>query len=96
MQWAAAGKAKRCVMIVECAWCGASLGEKEPLLDTRPTSGICEDCVEQLEAGQTCSAPRLRSGMPRPRTSSSVFDGARTPGIASLGDMPTVRVRRVR
>jgi hypothetical protein len=31
-------------MNVECAWCGKSLGEKEPLSNKNVTHGICEDC----------------------------------------------------
>lgn len=48
-------------MFVHCAWCGAHLGDKEPLADPRPTSGICEGCVDQLEGGRYSSKPHLRA-----------------------------------
>lgn len=37
-------------MIRVCAWCGAELGEKEPLEDRGVTHGMCEPCIER-EAG---------------------------------------------
>ncbi len=79
-------------MIVECAWCGAHLGEKEPLLDHRPTSGICDECVDQLESGQTCAAPRLRSGSPRTRGVSS--GAAAASGPRPIRGVPAARIRR--
>jgi hypothetical protein len=96
-----AGKSSEKVMIVECAWCGAHLGEKEPIVDPRPTSGICDECIEQLESGQTCAAPRLRSSLPRAR-SQSAAPVARAVALGNvsmingLNDMPTVRLRRGR
>ncbi len=82
-------------MIVECAWCGALLGQKEPLLDTRPTSGICDECVEQLESGQVCAAPRLHSHSPRLRAlrRGGAYELG-SPAILGIHDAPTVRVRR--
>ncbi|MFN7955877.1 MAG: hypothetical protein U0610_29460 [bacterium] len=82
-------------MIVECAWCGALLGQKEPLLDTRPTSGICDECVEQLESGQVCAAPRLRSPSPRIRAlrRAGPFELG-SPALMGIHELPTVRVRR--
>lgn len=32
-----------------CAWCGAFLGEVEPLEDPGPTHGICEACAARWE-----------------------------------------------
>ena len=31
-------------MLIQCAWCGEEMGEKEPLDDERITHGICEEC----------------------------------------------------
>ena len=33
-------------MKIQCAWCGADLGEKEPLGDTSITHGMCSRCRE--------------------------------------------------
>ena len=33
-------------MIIQCAWCGEEMGEKEPLDDPRITHGICEGCLK--------------------------------------------------
>lgn len=82
-------------MIVECAWCGAHLGEKEPLLDLRPTSGICDECVDLLESGQTCAAPRLRSGSPQVRGVSLGAAMAFGPqAMRGLHESPALRIRR--
>jgi len=32
-------------MMVRCAWCGRTEGEKEPLEDRSVTDGICDDCL---------------------------------------------------
>jgi hypothetical protein len=37
-------------MIVICAWCKASLGEKEPLADKHTTHSICGTCRTKLLA----------------------------------------------
>ena len=34
-------------MIVKCAWCGKTIGEKEPLEDKSVTHGICPECVKK-------------------------------------------------
>lgn len=34
-------------MIIVCAWCGNTLGEKPPLKDTSVTHTICEKCFKQ-------------------------------------------------
>lgn len=40
-----------------CAWCGAHLGTRLPVEDTRTTHGICESCLEGIidgDAMATC------------------------------------------
>jgi hypothetical protein len=37
-------------MLVACAWCAKSLGEKPPLEDTRTSHGICPECLARLKA----------------------------------------------
>lgn len=39
-------------MIRFCSWCGANLGEKEPLDDKRVTHGICDPCYDTAMAGE--------------------------------------------
>lgn len=39
----------RIAMLVVCAWCGKSLGKKEPLDDPRTSHGMCEDCVKKAD-----------------------------------------------
>ncbi len=34
-------------MKVTCAWCGKNMGEKEPLMDTSTTHGMCEECYKK-------------------------------------------------
>ena len=36
-------------MRIICAWCGKSMGQKEPLDDDSVTHGICDQCRERLE-----------------------------------------------
>lgn len=36
-------------VIAVCAWCRKSLGEKEPLADTRTTHSICDPCDARME-----------------------------------------------
>jgi hypothetical protein len=33
----------------ECAWCGAMLGQVEPLENNRTTHGICRPCSDVVE-----------------------------------------------
>jgi len=35
------------IMKVECAWCGADLGEKDGKGETGTTHGICQDCIDK-------------------------------------------------
>ena len=64
-------------MIVECAWCGSSLGHKEGLGVEGVTSGICDGCFAELErltpSRKAPDQPEPESEDPRsaPRTSSS-------------------------
>ncbi len=37
-------------MIIQCAWCGKIVGEKEPLKDKRITSTICPECFRKVKA----------------------------------------------
>jgi hypothetical protein len=34
-------------MIVQCAWCGKYLGQKEPLEDKSVTHSKCAECVKK-------------------------------------------------
>ncbi len=34
-------------MKVKCGWCGKRSEDKEPLEDTRETTGICDECAEK-------------------------------------------------
>ncbi len=38
-------------MKIRCAWCGADLGEKEPLGDHRFSHGMCEACSLSYQDG---------------------------------------------
>jgi hypothetical protein len=40
-------------MKIRCAWCGADLGEKEPLEDHRFSHGMCEACSLSYLDGRT-------------------------------------------
>ena len=40
-------------MISVCAWCGKSLGEKEPAEDRTVTYGICPECTDALKKGRS-------------------------------------------
>ena len=35
-------------MVVVCAWCAKSLGEKAPFEDRRVSHGVCPDCRDKL------------------------------------------------
>ena len=36
------------VMIIDCAWCKKSMGQKDGRGQTGPTSGICESCRDSI------------------------------------------------
>jgi hypothetical protein len=51
-------------VIVECAWCGCVLGEKDGLGLSGKTSGICQECLAAI-SGDLSPAPCAREGQSR-------------------------------
>jgi hypothetical protein len=47
-------------VIVECAWCGSSLGHKDGLGLEGVSSGICDACFAALERLGTTGSPDRR------------------------------------
>lgn len=37
-----------CFLQLVCAWCGADLGQKEPIEDKRVSHGICKSCEAKV------------------------------------------------
>ncbi len=60
-------------MIVICAWCGDSLGERAPLDDPRATHSICPECFKRelatIPLSEPLSEPTPRATADSPETS---------------------------
>jgi hypothetical protein len=70
-------------MKVVCAWCGASLPDKQPLADAETTHVICPACARRSPWAQHIAAAMARRALLAPGTT------AMTPTVPEVPDVAT-------